>query len=127
LRGVKGSLVTDGASFKRSKGVAIMFASNGLSEPVLLKLVHPDDLGVYDHKKMALDVRAALVQFGMNIDQVFALLLVCCGWGFLIEASSNVRHIYRWPAPWGTMSPSTSHWPASSTFRWASAWPTPST
>ncbi len=79
LRGLKGSLVTDEASFKRGKAVPFMFASNGLPEAVLLKLVHPDDLGVYDHNKMALDVRAALVRFGMIIEQVFALLLVCCG------------------------------------------------
>ena len=60
---------------------------------MLLKLVHPDDLGVYDHKKMALDVRAALVRFNTNIELVFAGRLVCCGWGFLIEASSNVPYL----------------------------------
>ena len=85
MRGVKSLLVPDGASFKRSKAVANMFASNGLLEPVLLKLVHPDDLGVYDHKKMALDVRATLVQFNIDIDQVFALLsyrfLICLSCG----------------------------------------------
>jgi hypothetical protein len=31
LRGIKGSLVTDGASFKRSKAVGVMFASNAWS------------------------------------------------------------------------------------------------
>ena len=90
LLGVKGSLVTDGASFKRSKAVAIMFASNGLSEPVLLKLVHPDDLGVYDHKKMALDVYAALARFVSKIQQVFALLLVCCGCGFIFIRGTDM-------------------------------------
>ncbi len=48
-RGLKGPIFTDGASFKRGKAVAIMFASNGLPEPVLLKLVHHNDFGVYDH------------------------------------------------------------------------------
>ncbi len=85
LRGIKGSLVTDGASFKRSKAVVVMFACNGVPVPVLLKLVHHDDVGVYDHKKMALDVRAALARFDINIKQVFALFsfrfLVCLGCG----------------------------------------------
>ena len=91
LRGIKGSLVTDGASFKRSKAVAVMFASNGLPEPVLLKLVHPDDLGVYDHKKMALDVRAALARFDINIKQVVAWVsfrfLFCLGCGIFQRSS----------------------------------------
>jgi len=71
VRGVKGSVVTDGASFKHSKAVAIMFASSALSEPVLLDLVHPNELEVYDHKKNAEDIRAALVRFDIDLhDQV---------------------------------------------------------
>ena len=94
VRGLKGSLVTDGASLKRGKAVAVMFASNGLPEPVLLKLVYPDNLGVYGHKKMAPDVPAARARFVIKNQLVFCLLLVCCGCAFIFIRGIFYRSSY---------------------------------
>ncbi len=76
FKGLKFALVTDGATFKAGgKGVAIVLSSSGLEQSVLLVLEHPDSLGVYDHKKLAEDVRAVLLTYEVNLKtQVFFLL-----------------------------------------------------
>ena len=76
FKGLKFALVTDGATFKQGgKGVAVVLSSSGIRQSVLLVLEHPDALGVYDHKKLAADVRAVLLKYDVNIKTHVVLLL----------------------------------------------------
>jgi hypothetical protein len=68
LQGQKFALVTDAASFKNAgKAVAIVLTSLCLERAVLLVLHHPDEGGVYDHTKLADDVRAALSLYDIDL------------------------------------------------------------
>ena len=76
FKGLKFALVTDGATFKQNgKGVAIVLSSSGIKKSALLVLEHPDAMGVYDHKKLAEDVRAALLKYDVNIKTQVVFLL----------------------------------------------------
>jgi hypothetical protein len=76
FKGLKFALVTDGATFKDSgKGIAIVLSSSGLKQSVLLVLEHPDALGVYDHKKLAADVREVLLKYDVNLKTQVVFLL----------------------------------------------------
>jgi hypothetical protein len=76
FKGLKFALVTDGGTFKNGgKAVAIVLSSSGLPQSALLVLEHPDALDVYDHKKLAADVRAVLLKYEVDLKtQVFFLL-----------------------------------------------------
>ena len=67
-KGQKFSLITDAATFKNNgKAVAIALTSLSLEHPVLLVLHHPDEGGVYDHARLADDVRVALLRFEVDL------------------------------------------------------------
>ena len=63
-----GAIVTDGATFKHEKAVAILFESSHLPKPVLLDLIYPDADEVYDHKKAATDIRKTVVAHGLSLE-----------------------------------------------------------
>jgi hypothetical protein len=107
-KGQKFSLVTDAASFKdNGKAVAIVLTSLSLERPVLLVLHHPDEDGVYDHTRLADDVRAALLAFEVDLaTQVrapFFFLFFFLHFFCAIYSHVSVRSFARW----ATMSPST--------------------
>lgn len=78
-----GSIVTDGASFRRTKVVAVMFSTQALPQPVLLRLVFPakeyaDDNdecpAVYDATRAASDIADALSEYGIQSKNVASLV-----------------------------------------------------
>jgi hypothetical protein len=80
VKGQIGSLVTDGATLKHDKAVAIMFLCN--SVPYMLSLVFPsslDDeeggkLAVYNFEEAAEDVRRACREYGIDEDNCVCIM-----------------------------------------------------
>jgi hypothetical protein len=87
---LKGSVITDGASFRSGHCVAILFGSAGLAQPILLQLVHPDDDGTYDHTKAGVDVRESLAAFGIDLStQVCSVLSLRVVVGGIVNSATE--------------------------------------
>ena len=68
LRGKYASIITDAASMRHVKYVAVLLNSLALEAPALLSLIAIDDNGVYDASASAADIREQLTAYGVNLD-----------------------------------------------------------
>jgi len=72
-----GSIVTDGASFRHDKVIAIMYSSHALEKPILLNLLYPtgesEEQMVYNATAAANDIRSSLQEFDIPLTNITCL------------------------------------------------------